>query len=415
VAARTGTRARIYMPVSTPRMKQAAVRRHGGDAVEIIITGDNYDDAARAAAEASAVGNLTFVHAYDDLLTMAGQGTLADEVVMSGEGPFDVALLQIGGGGMAAGVACWLRTFWPSIQLIGVEGVDQASMAAAFAAGGPVALPHVDVFSDGTAVRKAGTLTYPLCRELLDELITVTNEELCAATQALWEAARIIPEPAGAMGVAGALKLAPRLRGKRVLSILCGANMDFGQLAWIARHAGIGSRRRRYLRFEIGERSGTLLDLLEGPLDGLNIAEFQYGKSDEERAWPVLAIEANEAEFTLLERRLAESGIPWEDVTSQEDVEFRLIHYNSSMFRHPMFIKLEFPERPGALRDFLRDSRGAANICYFNYVYTGENVGRALVGFEFESESRREEFSALLARSGRRHTPIDRRALSRIL
>ena len=276
-ASKLGVHARIYMPVSTPRMKQHEVRRHGGDHIEIVLIGDSYSEAASAALEYTAAQGLTFVHAYDDFATMGGQGTIADEVVMSGQGEFDVAYLQIGGGGMAAAVACWLRAYYPSIRIVGVEGVDQASMAAAVRAGKPVELDYVDVFCDGTAVKKAGALTYPLCAELIDEFITVTNEEVAAAIEALWNTCRCISEPAGAMGLAGLLKQAEQVRGKKVLTILCGANVDFEQLAWISQHAGIGAERRKYYRFRMPETPGGLLHLLDNILEGINIIEVQYG------------------------------------------------------------------------------------------------------------------------------------------
>ncbi len=414
-ARKMGIRATIFMPVSTPRMKQFAVQRHGGEAIDIILHGDRYDEAADLARETAAQENLVFVHPYDDLLTMGGQGTLADEVVMSGSGPFDVAYLQIGGGGMAAAVACWLKSYYPGIRIVGVEGVDQAKMAAAVRAGRPVELSYVDVFCDGTAVKKAGELTFPLCRELIDEFMTVTNEEVCAAIQILWERRRCVPEPAGAMGLAGLMKQSDRLEGKKALCVLCGANMDFGRLAWIARHAGIGARRRRFFRFEISERKGSLLALLETVLEGINIIEFQYGKTHPDKAWHVIGFEASPMELDLLDRRLREHNIPHEDVTSQEDVEFRIIHYNPELFHLPYFIKYEFPERAGALHDFMIKVRDLASIVYFNYAFTGEEVGRALMGFEFDSESQREEFKAQLRSSGRSYQEINPTVLERIL
>lgn len=414
-AQRLDTFARIYMPQSTPRMKQIAVQNFGGDRVETILHGDDYSAAAAVAAEDVAESGSVFIHPFDDLATMGGQGTIADEVVMSGTGPFDVAFLQIGGGGLAASVACWLRTYYPDIQIIGVEGVEQASMAAAWAAGEPVALDYVDVFCDGTAVKKTGAYTYPLCRELLDELITVTNEEVCAAVQVLWEAKRCIPEPSGAMGLAGVLKEAHRLKGKSVLSIVCGANLDFGQLAWIARHAGIGARRRRFYRFEIGEEPGTLLRLLESTMEGLNIVEVQYGKIHPDTAWPVIAFDASPPELELFGRRLKDMGIRHEDVTSQEDVEFRIIRYDPQLFKDPYFIRFEFPERAGALHDFLAFTQGNANLCYFNYAFTGEQVGRALMGFEFESDDDRQEFDRYLRESHHAYYEVSGSALRRIL
>lgn len=415
VAAKTmGVHARIFMPRSTPVMKQRAVECFGREQVEVLLHGDDYSDAADRALEVCRSEKQVYVHPYDDMLTMGGQGTIADEIVMSGKGPFDVAYLQIGGGGMAAAVACWLKTYYPNIRLVGVEGVEQASMAAAFEAGRPVALEYVDVFSDGTAVREAGELTYPICRELLDELITVTNEELCAAVQVMWENARCVPEPAGVMGLAGLLKQRDQVRGKKAICILCGSNLDFGQLAWIARHAGIGAARRRYFRFQIEERGGSLLQLLE-TIGGVNIIEMQYGKTHPEHAWPVIGLEASPPELQLLAERLGEFGIPYENVTSEEDVEFRIIQYEPALFKLPYFFKIEFPERAGALRDFMRQVKDLANMVYFNYTYSGERIGRALLGFEFDSADDRDHFKQILAGCGLTHHEIAEAALKRML
>lgn len=414
-ARKLGVRARIFMPVSTPRMKQVATKQHGGDHVEIVLVGDTYDEAAAEAIQIARDHRQTFIHPYDDLITMGGQGTLADEVVMAGGPPLDVAYIQIGGGGLASAVSCWLKSYYPRIRIVGVEGVDQASMRAAFDAGKPVALDYLDVFSDGTAVRKVGDLTYPLCHELLDDLITVTNDELCAAIQLVWERSRCVPEPAGAMGLAGLMKQINDVRGARVLTILCGANMDFGQLGWIARHAGIGAARRRFYRFEINEQQGSMLDLLESGLEGLNIIEFQYGKTDPSKAWPVIGFEASPPELELLGRRLEQLQIPHEDVTSQEDVEFRIIHYEATLFQNPWFIHLEFPERAGALHDFLTRIRGIANVCYFNYAYSGERVGHALMGFEFETPDGRDVFIRVLQASGWTYHQLAGPAQDRIL
>lgn len=414
-AKKLGIHAQIFMPHSTPRMKQIAVQKHGGDHIEIILHGDNYSEAATRAFEELERSEATYIHAYDDLETMGGQGTLADEIVMSGEGPFDVAYLQIGGGGMAASVACWLKHYYPDIRIVGVEGIDQASMQAAINAGSPVDLDYVDVFCDGTAVKKAGTLTYPLCAELIDEFITVTNEEVCAAIQHLWESRRCIPEPAGAMGLAGLIKQSDTLNGEKALCIICGGNVDFGQLAWIGRHAGIGGGRRRYMRFEIGEKSGEMLRLMSSALEGVNIIEFQYGKVAQDRAWPVIGFEASPIALEHLTQNLQKLDIPYEEVTSEEDVEFRIIHYDSDLFSHPYFIKLEFPERAGALHDFLKSIKGLANLCYFNYAYTGEQVGRALLGFEFDSDEKLSEFKIFLENSDTDYHEINLNTLNRIL
>jgi threonine dehydratase len=396
-ARKLGTQAIIYMPLSTPRMKQVAVQRHGGDCVEIRLHGDSYDSASAAAHECAAQNGLSYIHAYDDLAVMAGQGTLADEIVMSGKGPFDVVYLQVGGGGMAAATATWLKTNFPDMHIVGVEGVDQASMAAAVKAGHPVALDQVDVFCDGTAVRKVGTLTHQICADLVDEWMTVTNDEVSAAIQFLWEELRCIPEPSGAMGVAAILKQREALAGKRVLSVLCGANMDFEQLATIARRSAVGAARRRFLKIQIPEKAGAMYGLLESLPDTVSIADFQYGKTDAKKAGPVIGFDVSPMQFAVLTQALDDSGFAYSEVTSETDVAFRLIHYESKLLRHPIFIALEFHERAGALAEFLRAVSPHSNLCYFNYVYSGERVGRALLGFEFDSTEQHQQFENVLA------------------
>ena len=387
-----GTSAQIFMPLSTPQMKQQAVKRLGGDQVEVRLTGDSYDEAAQEAKRLSEEDSIPYIHAYDDLHVMAGQGTIGDEIVMSGQGPFDVAFIQIGGGGLAGSVAAWLKHMYPSIKIVGVEGENQASMAAAIAAGAPVALDYVDVFCDGTAVKQVGDLTYPICRDVVDEFMTVTNDEVCAAIEVLWNAIRVIPEPSGAMGLAAVLKHQEELKGKKVVTILCGANMDFHQLGRISDAAGVGASTQRYLRFHIHEKSGELLRLLEEGLGGFNIVDFQYGKTHESDSWPILGVQGESEEIAKLPDQLKAANIEFEDVTSSPDVSFRVIPFQSQLVQFPYFIQLEFPERKGALHDFLGSVRGDANICYFNYQYTGERVGRALIGFEFHSDTDRNKF-----------------------
>jgi threonine dehydratase len=423
-ARRLDTHATIYMPASAPRMKQHAVRQIGGDNVTIVLHGDNYSAAAGAATAFATEHHKTFIHAFDDLATMGGQGTLADEIVMSGEGPFDIAYIQIGGGGMAAAVRAGSRPTTPTSISSASRVWHQASMQAAVTAGAPVELDYVDVFCDGTAVRKVGRLTHALCAELIDEFITVTNEEVCAAIEQLWTSLRCVAEPAGAMGVAGLIKhqaSAPR-RARRSASSLC-ANVDFEQLAWISQHAAIGAARRRYFRFEMGETPGGLLHLLDVLLEGVNIVEVQYGKLDEHHARPVIGFEASPPQLALLEQRLTEHGVPHQDVTSQPDVEFRIIQYLPELFHNPYFITLEFPERPGALREFLVSmghsgpGGGAVlpNLCYFNYTHTGEQVGRALIGFEFSNAAARADFQQRLGASAHVFHELSEDVIHRIL
>lgn len=413
LAAKTlGISARIYMPRSTPRVKQAAVRQLGGSFAQIILAGDGYDEAVTAARADEKSTRAVYVHAYDDLLVMAGQGTLADEVVLSGHGPFDAAYLQIGGGGMTAAVSNWFRTYWPGMQLVGVEGIGQASMQAALAAGKPVALDEVDIFCDGTAVRKSGELPFQICSQTLDHVETVTNAEVSAAIRVLWETLRCISEPSGALGLAAVLKNRGALAGKRVLIVISGANIDFLQLGLIAQSEGSSNTTSRTLRIRIPERAGTMLGLLDECFDGLNISDFQYGKQSADEAWPVFTINSDDpARLAALPDRLAATGHEWQDVTGAVDVAFRAIPLRGDLLAFPAFLRLDFYERPGALHDFLNQRiRGRATICYFNYRQSGERIGRALIGLDFPSAAERDSFLASVPEHGegyRSCKPVD--------
>lgn len=414
-----GMEAKIFMPLAAPMMKQAMVKKHGGNAVDIILTGDTYNEAGVAAKEYAEKHKQAYVHPFDNIYTMAGQATIADEVVLSGQPAPDYAFVQIGGGGMAAGVSSWLKTNYPHIKVIGVEGEGQASMKASIEAGQPVTLDRVDTFCDGTAVTRPGDMTFAVCNETLDGIITVSNEEVCAAIQRYWEAMRVIPEPSGAMGLSGLVKYAEanmkEIKGKRLLSILCGANMDFGKLTLIASRASIGAHRRRYMRFHINEEKGGLLDLLNSQFDGLNVSEFLYGKTDETEAFPVIALEADPETMEKLDKRLQKAGIDFSDVTQDADTRYRIINYNAALFKHPLMLHVQFPERKGALRDFLRTVSKTANVCYFNYAYSGEAIGRALMGFEFDSEGKQAEFLKSIENTPVTVRPVEADAAERIL
>lgn len=392
--------AKIFMPVATPEVKQMEVKRHGGHYVEIVLTGDSYDDASVAAHQYACDHQLTFVHPYNDLVVMGGQGTLADEIVMSGEGPFDRVYLQIGGGGLAAAVALWIKEFWPETRVIGVEGEGQASMKRAIQEGVPTDIDYVDVFCDGTAVRKAGSLTFEICRQYLDEVITVSNDEVCHAVRALWDASRTIPEPSGAMSLAGLLKQSREglLReGEKALFVVSGANMDFAQLAEIARRAGIGIYETRYFRVPItGQHASkdgrldlmTFLDMLPKKAQ---IVDVQYGRVHALVQYPIFGLSASDEDFELFFEDMKKHGIELENVAQQEDVRFRMIPYHPETFRYPLFVQIEFPERPRAFLDFMRRINDIAGIAYFNYAYSGERVGRALIGMVFKTAEDRDQ------------------------
>ena len=418
-AAKLGIAARIHMPRSTPRVKQDAVKKLGGEQVRVVLAGDSYDEAVGSAREDERVSGAVYVHAYDDLQVMAGQGTLADEVILSGKGPFDTAYLQIGGGGMAAGVAEWLRTYWPGIEIVGVEGTGQASMKAALEAGMPVELGQVDIFCDGTAVRKAGTLPFEICRQRLDRMVTVSNGEVIRAIRTLWENLRCVAEPSGAMGLAAALQEKEALAGKRVLVVLCGANLDFLQLGQLAASEASSTLASRTLAVKIPEQPGTMLKLLNEAFSGLNISDFQYGKTDAADAWPVFTVQAEDtAAIDALPARLEAAGLEWQALDGAEDIRFRAIPLRADLLDHALFLRLDFYERAGALHDFLaRHLDPAANLCYFNYRQSGERIGRALIGIDFPNREARESFARELPPQGEGYRlcqPLDPAATARL-
>ena len=419
-AKKLGIRARVYMPRSTPQVKQDAVLTHGAEYVSIHLSGDSYDEAVKAARDDEAQTKAVYIHAYDDLQVMAGQGTLADEIVLSGHGPFDTAYLQIGGGGMAAGVSTWLKTYWPDIEIVGVEGEGQASMKAAIAAGKPVLLPSVDLFCDGTAVKQAGSLPFEICKDSLDRTTTVSNAQVTAAIRKLWEGLRCVSEPSGAMGLAAALAEKENLIGKKVLVVLCGANVDFLQLGRIAQSEGSSIRHNRTLRVRIPETPGAMLSLLQNSFSEIDITDFQYGKSHPSTAWPAFTLSADNPEkLASLPAKLDSADLEWEDITGATDIAFRAIPLRGDLLENPTFLRLDFYERPGALHDFLaKRLTGNANLTYFNYRQSGERIGRALIGLDFPSPFERDAFLISLPPQGEGYRlcePLDEKASQRLV
>jgi threonine dehydratase len=418
-ARKLGLQAKIFMPLAAPLMKQKAVQKHGGENVELILTGDTYNEAGDAAKKYVAETGYTYIHPFDDIFTMAGQAMIADEIIHQAEAPFDYVFLQIGGGGMAGAVSTLLKKHWPDIKIIGVEGEDQASMKASVEAGKPVVLDQVDTFCDGTAVTRPGDLTFQMCQRSIDAFITVSNAEVSAAIQQLWNATRLIPEPSGAMGLAGINKYNEEhlgaLQGKRILTIICGANMDFSKLSLIAGKSAVGAQKRRYYRLELPEGEGALLKILESHFQNLNVSEFMYGKIHETQAWQTIAIDAKPEEFQKLEDSFKTSDIDFEDISNDPDIRYKVINYNPALFHDPIFMNVQFPERKGALRDFLRHISSVASICYFNYAYSGEAIGRALMGFEFKSPENKEKFLEIIKNTVVSCRPVDAETTKRML
>jgi threonine dehydratase len=399
-------KAHLFMPKSAPRLKVEAAARLGGSMAEIHLAGDSFDEAAEAARAFTLENGCLYVPPYDDLLIMAGQGVAADEMMTSPHRP-EIVFIQIGGGGLAAGAASVLRTYDPSIRIIGVEAEGQASMSAAFAAGRPVTLDQADIFCDGTAVKTAGSLTYPLLKTLLDDLLIVSAKEVAAAIEELWRTARVISEPSGAMGLAAARKMAPELTGKNVGVILSGANVDFRRLSHIARKTGDPAGCQFFYQVSLPERPGSLLAFLKTiqPVV-LNISYLMIGQTDQDLARPIVGFEGPPEKFGQLEAAMNRGGYEFRDVSARPDLTFRVAPFQPRLFRLPYAAILNFPERPGALTEFLERISSLASICYFNYVHSGEQVGRALAVFSFGSRDLRNKFLEDLKLNGPQFTDL---------
>ena len=384
-----GAKAHIYMPTPTPAVKQEAVLAHGGGCVSVKLVGDSFAESQQAAFTHAKETGAIFVPPYDSLQVMAGQGTIADEIFASGVGPFDYVYIAIGGGGMAAAVGTLLKSVWPGVKIIGVEGTGQASMMEAFRKGEPAPLDYVDVFCDGTAVTQVGSLTYEICRTQVDEIVTVTNEEVSSAIQRHWNGLRTIPEPSGAMSLAGYLKQAREggvPDGAKVLTILCGANMDFAKLADISRQAEMHPNRYQSWKFAIPEEKGSLVALLTELPNQINITDLQYGRTSGSSQAPVLTLDVPSESQEDFDHWLASYQSSAVEVTHRATTRYRTIPFTLALMKAPIFVEVEFPERAGALLGFMKNLSKEASLCYFNYTYSGERVGRALLGLDFCSE-----------------------------
>ncbi|MDR1486595.1 MAG: pyridoxal-phosphate dependent enzyme [Deltaproteobacteria bacterium] len=405
-ASKLGLMAHLFMPKSAPRLKIDSVARLGGTMVEIHLEGDTFDDSAKAAEEFSKRKGFLLVPPYDHELVMAGQGVLGDEMMTSLERP-EVVFVQIGGGGLASGMAAVIKTYDPNIKIIGVEEEGQASMKAAFDAGGPVTLPHVDIFCDGTAVKRAGARTYSILKALLDDLVVVTSQQVTEAMEEMWRTARVLAEPSGVLGLAAARQYASDLSGKKVGVVLSGANLDFRRLGSIARKSGDPTTRQAFYRVKIPERQGSMLAFFKSIATlGLNICHLMVGQNDTEIAFPVIGFDGQPHQFQALEEILKSSGHVFSDVTARPDLPFRIAPFQPNLFKLPFAAILEFPERPGALSEFLERIATICNISYFNYVHTGEQVGRALAVFCFENRHQRKKFKETLKTFGPQYTSL---------
>ena len=288
-AEKMGCPAKIVMPVITPRIKTDAVTARGA---EVVLHGDNFDEARERALELAEAEGLAFVHPYDDPDVIAGQGTIGLEILRQSSEIPDAIFLCVGGGGLAAGVGSYVKALRPEVKVIGVEPVDAACMQKALAAGEPVTLPSIGLFADGAAVRRAGDETFRICRDVVDEIVTVGTDELCAAIKDAFEDTRSILEPAGALAIAGMKKMAARegWGGKTLVAVASGANMNFDRLRHVAERAELGEQREVIFAVRIPERPGTFGKFCEA-LGRHSITEFNYRFGDPDQAVVFVGIE----------------------------------------------------------------------------------------------------------------------------
>ncbi len=383
----------IVMPVTTPTIKIDAVRGFGG---EVVLHGDNYSEAADHALRLAASSGQVYVHPFDDELVIAGQGTVADEVLRQNPGRLDAVFVPVGGGGLISGMAVYIKALRPEINVIGVEPTDSDGMARSLAAGRRVTLPHVGAFADGVAVKQVGKLTFDLCRKFVDEVITVNTDELCGGIKAVYQATRSIVEPAGGLAMAGLLKYiqGTRCTGKTIVAVNSGANMNFERLRYVAERTRIGEKQEALFAVTIPEEPGSLKRFCHDYVGGRNITEFNYRLSARDQAHIFVGIGIKgEEDRRRFHEDLVQGGFACLDLTDDELAKTHIRYMvggRSATVRNERLFRFWFPERPGALADFLDATRGKRNISLFQYRAQGGDYGRVLIGLEVPEGDERE-------------------------
>ncbi|MBX3590260.1 MAG: threonine ammonia-lyase, biosynthetic [Burkholderiaceae bacterium] len=403
-ARRLGCRAVIVMPVTTPQVKIDAVRALGG---EVVLTGESYSDAAAAASGLQAREGLTFVHPFDDPDVIAGQGTIGMEILRQHQGPIHAVFVAIGGGGLAAGIAAYVKQVRPEIRVIGVQTTDSDAMARSIKAGRRVELHDVGLFSDGTAVKKVGEETFRLCRALLDDIVVVDTDAICAAIKDVFQDTRSILEPAGALSVAGlkAWVERERLHDETLVAVACGANMNFDRLRFVSERAEIGEKREAVFAVTIPEERGSFRRFCEtvGPR---NVTEFNYRIADPAQAHVFVGIQISRpGEAEQIAGAFEAAGFRTLNLTDDELGKLHLRHMvggHSALARNELLYSFEFPERPGALMRFLSSMSPNWNISLFHYRNHGADYGRILVGIQVPAGEKK-QFREFLATLGYPH------------
>ena len=387
-AQRLGCRAVIVMPVTTPHVKIDAVRARGA---QVELHGDSYSDAQLRAMQLQARHRLTFVHPFDDPDVIAGQGTVAMEILRQhhpdGHGPIHAIFAPVGGGGLISGVATYVKAVRPEIRVIGVQTTDSDAMARSLQTGRRVQLHDVGLFSDGTAVRIVGEETFRLCREHVDEIITVDTDALCAAIKDVFQDTRAVLEPAGALSVAGCKAYVERegIEGRTLVAIASGANLNFDRLRFVAERAEVGERREAVFAVTIPEQRGSFKRFC-ALVGNRNVTEFNYRIADPSTAHIFVGVQiAFRHEADKLARVFRRAGFATLDLTDDEVAKLHLRHMvggRSPLAADELLYRFEFPERPGALMRFLSSMSPDWNISLFHYRNQGADYGRILVGIQ---------------------------------
>jgi threonine dehydratase len=408
-AHRLGTRAVIVMPVTTPQVKIEAVKSLGG---EVVLHGESYSDAFQRATELEQEQHLVFVHPFDDPDVIAGQGTIAMEILRQHQGPLDAVFVAIGGGGLISGVANYIKAVRPEIKVIGVQMNDSDAMAQSVAASKRITLADVGLFSDGTAVKLVGEETFRVTRELVDEFLTVDTDAVCAAIKDVFVDTRSIVEPAGALAVAAIKQYVAekKTRGETYVAILCGANMNFDRLRFVAERAEVGEEREALFAVTIPEERGSFRRFcaLIGTLPGgpRNVTEFNYRISDSAKAHVFVGLTTHgKGESGRIAGNFSRHGFDALDLTHDELAKEHIRHMvggHSSLAQHERLLRFIFPERPGALMKFLSHMRPSWNITLFHYRNQGADYGRILVGLQVPKEDNK-AFKEFLATLGYPH------------
>jgi len=389
-ARKLGCRAVIVMPVTTPRIKIDAVAARGA---EVVLKGDSYDEAHAHARRLKRRRGLTFVHPYDDPDVIAGQGTIGLEILRQHTAEIHAIFVAVGGGGLIAGVAAYVKRLRPTTRIIGVEPVDADAMARSLRAGRRVKLAHVGLFADGVAVKQVGQEPFRLAQKLVDDVVRVDTDEICAAIKAVFEDTRVILEPAGALAIAGARAWAEKTgaRRKTLVAIASGANTNFDRLRFVAEQAVLGERREAILAVTIPERPGSFKRFC-ATLGTRNITEFNYRIAHAQVAHVFAGVEVGGRDETRrIVNTLRRHGLSAVDLSENEMAKLHVRHMvgghpprreGRSLARGERLYRFEFPERPGALMRFLSRIRTAWNISLFHYRNHGADYGRVLVGIQ---------------------------------